>query len=82
MLPTNCLENYGFDFGSTDSIFPSSRSSQITDELEEKHESCDSGVSILEISVNIEKCLRILYPVLFIIFNVVYWMAFKTTSIM
>ncbi|XP_028411264.1 glycine receptor subunit alpha-4-like isoform X2 [Dendronephthya gigantea] len=82
MLPTNCLENYGFDFGTADSTFPSSHASHVSDEPEVKHESLENGVSMLEISETIENCLRILYPILFIIFNVVYWMAFKTSSIM
>ena len=71
----NCLDNYGIDYGSEDPGFYTSRCA--SDAPEVKDESREMCMSMLQISDNIENLLRILYPVLFLIFNIVYWLTFR-----
>ena len=71
----NCLDNYGIDYGSEDPGFHTSRCT--SDVPEVKDESLEICMSMLQISDNIENLLRILYPVLFLIFNIVYWLTFR-----
>ena len=71
--PVSCLDNYGVDLGSTDSVFYASHSSCTSDEPEVKDEPLENCTSMLQISDTIENSLRVLYPVLFFIFNLFYW---------
>jgi hypothetical protein len=70
---SNCLENYGFDYGGTEPAFHGTRDGA----PEVKCESREHCMSMLQISDSIETSLRILYPILFFIFNLVYWLTFR-----
>ena len=76
MQSPGCLDDYGFDFSITDPEFQTSRC--MDDVPEVKDESRENGTP--QISGKIEYLMRILYPVLFFIFNLFYWFTYWDTE--
>ena len=72
--PTGVLENYGFDF---DSACYSPQTSCANDVPQVEEKSLENCMSMLQISDTIENVMKILYPILFLIFNIVYWLTFR-----
>ena len=73
----NVLDNYAFGFNFADPVFKTVHC--VIDVPEIKDESCENSFTMPQISDKVENLIRVLYPVLFLIFNLIYWFTYRHT---